>query len=117
MAKKEKLAFDPKVFLAVVGAGKTISKYRKGETIFAQGDPGDAVFFVEKGRVKVTVLSEQGKEAIIAFLGPGDFIGEGCLGSRTRRISTASTMTECVIIRTSSGSSPTIVQDLISQAP
>ncbi len=80
MASKAKLAFDPKVFLAVVGVGKTISNYRKGETVFAQGDPGDAVFFIEKGRVKVTVLSKQGKEAIIAFLGPGDFIGEGCLG-------------------------------------
>ena len=57
------------------------------------------MFFIEKGRVKVTVLSEQGKEAIIAFLGPGDFIGEGCLGSRTRRISTASAMTECMITR------------------
>jgi len=99
VAKKAALAFDPKVFLAVVGSGKTISHYRKGEAIFAQGDPGDAVFFIEKGRVKVTVVSQQGKEAIIAFLGPGDFIGEGCLGSRTRRISTASATTECVITR------------------
>jgi CRP-like cAMP-binding protein len=99
MAKKAALAFDPKVFLTVVGAGKTISNYRKGEIIFAQGDPGDAVFFIEKGRVKVTVISAQGKEAIIAFLGPGDFLGEGCLGSRTRRISTASATTECVITR------------------
>jgi CRP-like cAMP-binding protein len=99
MVKKANRAFDPKVFLAVVGVGKTISKYRKGQIVFAQGDAGDAVFFVEKGRVKVTVLSEQGKEAIIAFLGPGDFIGEGCLGSRARRISTASAMTERVITR------------------
>ena len=99
MASKAKLAFDPKVFLAVIGVGKTISKYRKGEIVFAQGDPGDAVFFIEKGRVKVTVLSKQSKEAIIAFLGPGDFIGEGCLGSRTRRISTASALTECVTTR------------------
>ena len=85
MATKASPAFDPKVFLAVVGAGKTISNYRRDDIVFAQGDPGDAVFFIERGRVKVTVLSEQGKEAIIAFLGPADFIGEGCLGSRTRQ--------------------------------
>ncbi len=99
MAKGPKFAFDPKVFLAVIGSGRTISKYRKGDIVFRQGDPGDAVFFIEKGRVKITVVSGQGKEAIIAFLGPGDFLGEGCLGSRTQRISTASAMTECKITR------------------
>ena len=96
---KAEPAFDPNVFLAVVGSGKTISNYRKGATVFKQGDSGDAVFFIEKGRVKVSVISEHGKEAVIAFLGPGDFIGEGCLGSRARRISTASADTECVIAR------------------
>lgn len=100
-AKKAQLAFDPKVFLAVVGSGKTLSRYRKGEVIFAQGDPGDSVFFFGKGQVKVTVISEHGKEAIVAFLGPGDFLGEGCLGSRTRRISTATATTESVITRVS----------------
>jgi CRP/FNR family transcriptional regulator, cyclic AMP receptor protein len=99
MAKGPKFAFDPKVFLGVVGRGRIISKYRKGDIVFRQGDPGDAVFFIEKGRVKISVVSKQGKEAIIAFLGPGDFLGEGCLGSRTRRISTASAMTECTITR------------------
>lgn len=101
MAKKAELIFDPKVFLAVVGSGKTLSRYRKGGVIFTQGDPGDAVFFIGKGQVKVTVVSEHGKEAIVAFLGPGDFLGEGCLGSRTRRISTATATTECMITRVS----------------
>ena len=99
MAKKPKTRFDPKVFLATIDGGRTKSRYRKGQTIFQQGDPSDAVFFIEKGRVKVTVISAQGKEAVIAFLGAGDFVGESCLTGRVRRISTASAMVESVIAR------------------
>ena len=71
MAKKAKSKFDPKVFLATVDGGLTKSNYRKGQTIFKQGDPSDAVFYIEKGKVKVTVISEQGKEAVRRMLDPG----------------------------------------------
>jgi CRP/FNR family transcriptional regulator, cyclic AMP receptor protein len=99
MAKKAKPKFDPKVFLTTVDVGRTKSNYRNGQTIFAQGDPSDAVFFIEKGKVKVTVVSAQGKEAVIAYLGAGDFIGEASLRGQPLRISTASAATECVIAR------------------
>ena len=99
MAKKPTTKFDPKVFLATANGGRTKSTYRKGQTIFRQGDPSDAVFFIEKGRVKVSVVSAQGKEAVIAFLGAGEFIGEACLRGQPRRISSAAAMAESVIAR------------------
>jgi CRP-like cAMP-binding protein len=99
MANRAKKKFDPKVFLATVNGGRTKAAYRKGRTIFKQGDPSDAVFFIEKGKVKVTVVSAQGKEAVIAFLETGDFIGEACLRGQPRRISTATAMTESLITR------------------
>ena len=100
MAKKVKeVAFDPMVFLATVDGGRTISKYRKNETIFRQGDPADAVFYIQKGKVKITVISEHGKEAVVALLGPDEFCGEGCLTGQPLRISTATAMTDCEIMR------------------
>jgi CRP-like cAMP-binding protein len=100
MAKKKKTApFDPKAFLATVNAGRSISKYRKGETVFSQGKPADAVFYILKGKVKVTVVSEQGKEAVVAILGPDEFCGEGCLTGQPLRLATAVAMTECEIMR------------------
>ena len=78
MKRKGKLPFDPKIFLAKVGEGKTISKYRKDQIVFSQGDPADAVFYIQQGKVKLTVVSEQGKEAVVAILGTGHFFGEGC---------------------------------------
>jgi CRP/FNR family cyclic AMP-dependent transcriptional regulator len=99
MAKKSKTKFDPKVFLATVDGGRTKATYRKGQTIFKQGDVCDAVFFIEKGKVKVSVLSAQGREAVVAFLEAGDFIGEASLRGQPRRISTAVAMTESVIAR------------------
>ena len=99
MAKKSKPKFDPNVFLATVDGGRTKATYRKGQAIFKQGEPSDAVFFIEKGKVKVSVLSAQGKEAVIAFLEAGDFIGEASLRGQPRRISTAAAMTESVIAR------------------
>ena len=99
MAKKAKLKFDAKVFLATVDGGRTKTNYRKGQTIFRQGDPSDAVFYIEKGKVKVTVVSEQGKEAIIAFLEEEDFLGEACLRGQPLRVATATAMTECVVAR------------------
>ena len=79
MRKKVKVSFDPKIFLAKVGKGKTISKYRKDQIVFSQGEAADAVFYIQHGKVKLTVVSEQGKEAVVAILGPGHFFGEGCL--------------------------------------
>jgi CRP/FNR family transcriptional regulator, cyclic AMP receptor protein len=99
MAQRAKTKFDPKVFLATVDSGRTKSTYRKGQGIFAQGDPADAVFFIEKGKVKVTVVSAQGKEAVIAFLDAGDFIGEACLRGQAQRISSATAMVESVVAR------------------
>ena len=100
MAKKiKKVPFDPKVFLATVADGRIQSLFRKGEVIFSQGEPADAVFYIQNGKVKITVVSKQGKEAIVAVLGPGEFFGEGCLAGQPRRMGTATTMTECEIMR------------------
>lgn len=91
--------FDPKVFLDTENSGRTISKYRKDQTLFLQGSPADAVFYIRKGKVKITVVSEQGKEAVVAIQGPDEFCGEGCLTGQARRLATASAMTECEIMR------------------
>src|SRR6202451_3240059 len=101
MKRKAKPPFDPKVFLSKVNGGRAISEYRKDKIIFRQGDPSDAVFYIQSGKVKTTVVSEQGKEAVVALLGAGDFFGEGCLTGQPLRLSTVSTMTECVIVRIS----------------
>jgi CRP/FNR family transcriptional regulator, cyclic AMP receptor protein len=99
MATKRRPPFDPKSFLAKIGEGRTISKYRKGQIVFSQGDPADAVFYVQKGKIKVTVVSDQGKEAVVAILGADEFCGEGCLAGQPRRISTVTAMTECMVMR------------------
>ena len=99
MKAKRKTRFDPKAFLAKVGEGKTISKYRKAQTIFSQGQVADAVFYIQQGKVKLTVISEQGKEAVIAVLGPGHFFGEGCLNGHALRLATTRAIDECVITR------------------
>ena len=100
MAKKvEKAPFDPKAFLATVNGGRTLSMCRTGKAIFSQGDPADAVFYIQKGQVKLTVISEEGKEAIVAILGPDEFCGEGCLTGQPVRMATAAAMTECEIMR------------------
>jgi CRP-like cAMP-binding protein len=94
-----KPSFDPKVFLDTENVGRTISKYQKDQTVFAQGSPADAVFYIQKGKVKITVVSEQGKEAVVAVLGSDEFCGEGCLTGQPRRIATAVAMTKCEIMR------------------
>jgi CRP/FNR family cyclic AMP-dependent transcriptional regulator len=99
--RKAKPPFDPKVFLSKVNGGRAISEYRKDKTIFRQGDPSDAVFYVQSGKVKTTVVSEEGKEAVVALLGIGDFFGEGCLTGQPQRLATVSALTECVIVRIS----------------
>lgn len=100
MAKeKKKRPFDVEVFLNTVASGRSVTKYRKGKKIFSQGAPGDAVFYLQEGRVKICVVSEQGKEAIVALHGDGDFFGESCLNGHSLRVATAVTVTECVIMR------------------
>jgi CRP/FNR family cyclic AMP-dependent transcriptional regulator len=99
MKSIKKLPFDPKVFLAKVNGGRTISDYQINQVVYEQGAPADSVFYIQKGKAKVTVTSEEGKEAIVAVLEPGDFFGEGCLGTQTLRMATVTTMAECVIVR------------------
>ena len=98
MNRKTKPTFDPKALLATVAPGRTTKQYWKGQTIFSQGDRADAVFFVERGKVKLTVLSGQGKQAVIALLGPENFFGEGCLAGQPVRMSTATAMTDSSIV-------------------
>lgn len=85
--------------VAALRRGRTPRDHRKGATIFRQGDSADAVFFVQRGKVKLTVLSRQGKQAVIALLGPGDFFGEGCLAGQPLRMATAVALTDSAIIR------------------
>jgi CRP/FNR family cyclic AMP-dependent transcriptional regulator len=104
VAKKAKKApFSSKVFLATMDGGRRIASYRKGEVIFGQGQPADAVFYIQTGKVKITVVSEQGKEAVVAVLGPDEFCGEGCLTGQPLRLATAAAMTECEIMRLEKG--------------
>jgi CRP/FNR family cyclic AMP-dependent transcriptional regulator len=91
--------FRPEAFLAAAGEGKTIGSYDKGKAVFAQGDVANAIFYIQRGGVKITVVSNRGKEAVIAILAAGDFFGEGCLAARPRRMSTAVAMSECSITR------------------
>jgi CRP/FNR family cyclic AMP-dependent transcriptional regulator len=100
MRKKAKTSFDAKTFLAKVGEGKAISKFQKDQVIFSQGEAADAVFYIQKGKVKLAVLSEQGREAVVAILESGQFFGEGCLNGHRLRVATATAMDdECMITR------------------
>jgi CRP-like cAMP-binding protein len=96
---KRKSPFDPKAFLSKVNGGRTLAEYRKNQIVYRQGDPADAVFYMQTGKAKVTVVSEQGKEAVVAVLGAGDFFGEGCLVGQLLRLATVATLTECSITR------------------
>jgi len=103
--------FDPAAFLATAAVGREISTHSKKEIIFAQGDDADAVFYIKKGRVKVAVTSEQGKEAVVALLGPNEFVGEGCLIGQPRRLATASAMTECETMRVAKSEIQRVIRD------
>jgi CRP/FNR family cyclic AMP-dependent transcriptional regulator len=97
--RKKKPAFDCKTFLETENVGRSIYQYRKNQSLFAQGDSADSVFYIRRGRVKLTVVSEQGKEAVVAILGADEFCGEGSLTGQPRRMATAVAMTECEIMR------------------
>jgi CRP/FNR family transcriptional regulator, cyclic AMP receptor protein len=91
--------FDPTIFFQFAAEGRSISTYRKDEIIFSQGDAADAVFYIKKGKVKVTVVSQEGKDAVVALLGVDEFFGEGCLIGQPKRLAAAVTMSECSIMR------------------
>jgi CRP/FNR family cyclic AMP-dependent transcriptional regulator len=98
------MRFDVKAFLMQAGAGRTIHLYNPKQSIFAQGEPADAVFYLQKGRVKLSVVSELGKEATIAFLDRGDFLGEGCVASdQPIRMVSATAITRCCVLRVEKG--------------
>jgi CRP/FNR family cyclic AMP-dependent transcriptional regulator len=99
MKGERKQPFDPKIFLARVEVGKTRVGLRRRQTIFSQGDPADAVFYIEKGKIELRVLSQQGKEAVLAILGVGDFFGEGCLAGQPLCMATAAAATDCSVMR------------------
>jgi CRP/FNR family cyclic AMP-dependent transcriptional regulator len=99
IAKRRSAAFDPNSYLTTVGEGREVVEYRRKGVVFSQGDPADAVCLIEKGRVKLTVVSAEGKEAVVGLLSAGDFFGEGCLSTQTTRMATASALTDCVIVR------------------
>src|SRR5580693_2327828 len=113
MATKSRPSFDPKSFLAVVGEGRSIGGYRKDQIIFSQGDPADAVFYIQSGKLKVSVVSEQGKEAVVAMLGTNDFFGEGCLAGQALRMATVAAMMDSVIVRLEKA----VIVSLIRQEP
>jgi CRP-like cAMP-binding protein len=91
--------FDPKTLVARVGEGRSVESYHRKQLVFSQGDPADAVFYVQKGQVKLTVVSKQGKEAVVALLGPDEFFGEGCLAGQLLRMSTATATEDATILR------------------
>jgi CRP-like cAMP-binding protein len=97
MPKAPKSTFDPKIFLAKVGEGKAILKFDKSQVVFSQGDPADTVFYLQKGKIKVLVVSEQGREAVVGIMEAGQFFGEGCLNGHPLRISTTVAMEQCMI--------------------
>jgi CRP-like cAMP-binding protein len=96
---RKKTPFDAQVFLHTVGDGRKVLNCRKNQKVFSQGDQADAVFYIQEGKVKVCVVSEQGKEAVVAIHADGEFFGESCLNGHPRRVATVTTITECVILR------------------
>src|SRR6202171_5806751 len=98
-AAKKRINFDPKTFLSTIDDGRKIADFPKKQPIFAQGDPSDAVFYIQKGKVKLTVVSTIGREATIGILNEGDFFGEGCLTGQALRLCCATAMTDCSVMR------------------
>jgi CRP-like cAMP-binding protein len=99
MASQTVQRFDPQSFLTSVGTGRSTVKYQQIQPVFRQGDAADAVFYIQQGKVQITVVSEHGKEGVIAIMEPGEFFGEGCLTGQPLHLATASAMEECVIVR------------------
>ena len=98
-AAKKRGEFDPKTFLSTIDGGRKISTFSKKQAVFVQGDSSDAVFYIQKGKVRLTVVSKTGKEATIGILNEGDFFGEGCLTGQLLRLCSAAAMTDCSVMR------------------
>ena len=111
MAKADKHPFNVNAFLNTVDGGRTVATYQKNETVYSQGDPADSVFYVQKGKVKVCIVSEQGKEAIVALHESGDFFGEGCLSGQPLRLATVSAMVDSVVTRIDKASITRVLHD------
>jgi CRP/FNR family transcriptional regulator, cyclic AMP receptor protein len=103
--------FDAEAFLTKPGKGRTVLTFEKGQTVFAQGDRADAVFYIQQGQVKISVISEQGKEAVVALLQAREFLGEGCLAGQTRRQATAEAMSDCEIMRLDKAAIMQVIHD------
>src|ERR1700734_3879147 len=95
---RKKLEFNPHTFLSTIGKGRDMLSFEKRDTVFSQGDSTDGLFFIQKGKVQLSVVSEGGKEAVLGILGEGDFFGEGGLAGQRMRMSSASAVTECVLL-------------------
>ena len=108
---KKRVPFTPAAFLAKAGKGKTITSYRKGQVVFAQADTADGIYYIQKGKLKLTVVSKTGKEAVVALLGAGDFFGEGCLAGQQVRMSTAAAMSDCAIMRLEKADTVRVLHD------
>ena len=98
-AAKNRLKFDPKSFLSTIDGGRTIAAFTKKQRVFVQGGFSDAVFYIQKGKIRLSVVSKSGKEATIGVLNEGDFFGEGCLAGQPLRMCSATAMTDCVVMR------------------
>src|SRR5918911_220347 len=96
--RAQRPAFDAKAFLESAGAARRVVTYSKGKTVFAQGQPSDAIMYIQKGSIKISVLSRNGKEAVVAMLGPGDFFGEGALTGQSIRIATATATASATVL-------------------
>jgi CRP-like cAMP-binding protein len=112
-SRKPKQPFNVKDFLAKANGGKTSATYRTNDRIFAQGDTANAVFYIQEGQIKLTVLSKQGKEAVVAILKDGDFFGEGCLAGQLVRMATATAISECSVMKLDKAA----VLDLLREEP
>ena len=111
MEKPDKDMFDPRIFLAKVGTGKQVLEFHKNQHVFEQGDVADTVFYIQRGKVKLTVVSEQGKEAVVAILEPGQFFGEGCMNGHPLRIATTTAIEDCVITSITKNAMITAIHD------
>ena len=109
--KPDKDMFDPRIYLAKVGAGKQVLEFHKNQHVFEQGDVADTVFYIQRGKVKLTVVSEQGKEAVVAILEPGQFFGEGCMNGHPLRIATTTAIEDCVITSITKNAMITAIHD------
>jgi CRP/FNR family transcriptional regulator, cyclic AMP receptor protein len=111
MSTKRLNQFNPKLFLAKVGVGRSIARYGKDEIVYSQGDPADAVFFIQRGKVKISVVSEQGKEAVVSILGANEFFGEGCITGQPLRMATVATMSDSMIARLDKAAIVRVIHD------